>query len=76
LAPQAAAACELGKEVVGRSTRYDGTEGFEVMTKHGMNIGNLIEVEKRWGFSVHYFEPHPEGIHHSTHIYIDRDNFY
>jgi hypothetical protein len=41
---------------------YDGTDGFEVVTGHAMNIGNLIEIEKRGGFSVYYVEPHPEGM--------------
>lgn len=46
---------------VGHSTvrRVDG--GFEVITKHVMNVGNLLEIEKRWGLTIYLIEPRPDS---------------
>jgi hypothetical protein len=50
---------------VTRRVDNHGTEPsvtFEVITRRSMNIGNLNEIEKRWGLMLYYVAPHENGM--------------
>lgn len=34
-----------------------GDNEFELMTRHSMNVGNLISIERQFGLMIYYIEP-------------------
>jgi hypothetical protein len=49
----------VGSESTVQRDRYG--HGFEVVTKRVMNIGNLLEIERRCGLTVYLIDPRPDG---------------
>jgi hypothetical protein len=48
-----------GKDTtVNKGVDYLGEIIFEVITTHGMNIGNLIDIEKKNGLALQYVMPY------------------